>query len=230
MTDSSYSDYTIKWATLPWEVEQAHALRRRVFCEEQGIFAEDDTDTVDEYARVLVALGNNGGWHQEVVGTVRIHQEALDLWYGSRLAVAAPFRRQGQLGRALIKLAVSSAHALGCTCFMATVQKQNEALFQQLNWQTKDYKTLFGHSHAVMEAELAAYPPCYTPNSGYVLRAPQIAKPTKNWFGENEAANDHTSCEFISGAYVPGALIAQQTINQQAMYQGSVSKRFKGAV
>lgn len=166
-----YSDYTIKWATLPWEVEQAHALRRRVFCDEQRLFDHDDRDATDDHACLLVALGSYGGWHQQVVGTVRIHQEGEGVWYGSRLAVDPAFRSQGQLGSTLIRLAVSSAHALGCQCFMATVQKQNEPLFQRLKWATCEYKEIFGQVHAVMEANLAAYPPCHTPNSGFVLRA-----------------------------------------------------------
>ncbi|WP_221796658.1 MSMEG_0567/Sll0786 family nitrogen starvation N-acetyltransferase [Oceanobacter mangrovi] len=181
-----YSDYTIKWATLPWEVEQAYALRRKVFCEEQRLFDADDRDATDDHARILVALGNNGGWHQQVVGTVRIHREgeaAANLWYGSRLAVDPDFRSQGQLGSTLIKLAVSSAHALGCETFMATVQIQNEPLFQRLNWSTHSYRDILGMKHAVMEADLAAYPPCHTPTSGFVLQARKQHQYTGFWPG-----------------------------------------------
>ncbi|MFK4751818.1 MSMEG_0567/Sll0786 family nitrogen starvation N-acetyltransferase [Oceanobacter antarcticus] len=183
MTYPDYSDYTIKWATLPWEVEQAHALRRQVFCEEQQLFEKDDRDATDDHAHLLVALGSYGGWHQQVVGTVRIHHQGDGLWYGSRLAVDPVFRSQGQLGTTLIQLAVSSAHALGCQCFMATVQQQNEALFQRLNWATRHYAVLFGQRHAVMEADLAAYPPCHTPNSGFVLRARRQPRNSECWAG-----------------------------------------------
>lgn len=188
-----YSDYTIKWATLPWEIEQAYALRRKVFCDEQHLFDRDDRDATDGYACILVALGNNGGWHQQVVGTVRIHLEGKDLWYGSRLAVDPDFRSQGQLGATLIKLAVSSAHALGCTCFMATVQKQNEQLFKRLHWTTQEYRNIHGHPHAVMEADLAAYPPCYTPNSGFVIRARKPYHHTQYWAGLLDRLPAHTA-------------------------------------
>jgi hypothetical protein len=33
------ASFTIKWTTLPWEVNEAYKLRRAVFCIEQGIFA-----------------------------------------------------------------------------------------------------------------------------------------------------------------------------------------------
>lgn len=171
-----YSDYTIKWVTLPWEREQAYALRRRVFCEEQQIFTESDLDEIDSQAQLLVALGNISGWHEQVVGTVRIHEPEPGLWYGSRLAVDSRFRRQGQLGATLIKLAVSSAHACGCQQFLATVQPQNENLFRRLHWQTFAEQLIHGRPHKVMEADLSHYPPCHNPASGFVIRGRQRKK------------------------------------------------------
>ncbi|MEM6581330.1 MAG: MSMEG_0567/Sll0786 family nitrogen starvation N-acetyltransferase [Pseudomonadota bacterium] len=180
---SKYCAYTLKWATSDWEVEQARQLRRRVFCDEQQIFKHDDRDAIDDRALTLVAMGSQGGWHQQVVGTVRIHREPNDVWYGSRLAVDTDFRTEGQLGTALIRLAVSSAHAVGCVRFLATVQRQNERLFQRLMWHTQDYRTLFGHPHAVMEADLDAYPPFYHPKGGFVIKA-RKPKPTQDvWAG-----------------------------------------------
>lgn len=175
-TALNYSDYTVKWVTLPWEREQAYELRRRIFCEEQAIFEHDDLDEIDRSAQLLVAIGNIGGWHEQVVGTVRIHEEQPGVWYGSRLAVDSRFRRQGQLGATLIKLAVSSAHACGCQQFLATVQPQNENLFRRLHWQTFDEELIHGRLHKVMEADLAHYPPCHSPDSGFVIRGRQRKK------------------------------------------------------
>lgn len=79
------------------------------FCREQGLFADDDRDEIDDHAHLLVALGCVAGWHDRVVGTVRIHQQSPGVWLGSRLAVDAAYRRQGQLGPTLIRLAVCSA-------------------------------------------------------------------------------------------------------------------------
>lgn len=164
-----YSDYTIKWATLDWEIEEAFALRRQVFCGEQGIFQNDDRDEIDDYAQVLVAIANRGGWHERIVGTVRIHPEENKTWWGSRLAVEREFRTFAGLGSTLIKLAVSSAHGLGCEKFLAQVQKRNEKLFQKLNWQSKYETQVKDHPHVMMEAELSQFPPCFQPKSGFVI-------------------------------------------------------------
>ncbi|GGO85337.1 hypothetical protein GCM10011348_33630 [Marinobacterium nitratireducens] len=166
----AYSEYTIKWASLPWEADEAYALRRRVFCEEQSLFEQDDRDLTDQSAQLLVALGGHGGWHEQVVGTVRIHEEEPGIWYGSRLAVDPAFRTQGYLGATLIKLAVSSAHALGCHCFLARVQEQNETLFRRLHWQRIGEQIVRNRPHVVMQADLDHYPPCHTPYGGFVLR------------------------------------------------------------
>lgn len=172
-----HSDYTIKWATLEWEKSQALALRRKIFCEEQGIFNEDDKDKIDNYAQCLVALANHGGWHDKVVGTVRIHHEGNDVWWGSRLGVDPHFRTQVGLGAALIKLAVSSANALGCTQFLAQVQKKNERLFQRLRWESCFDLEIRRRPHVMMEADLNNFPPIYDPKSGFILKEKRLSLP-----------------------------------------------------
>ena len=164
-----YSDYTVKWAHLPWEQQQALKLRQQVFCHEQQLFELTDEDAVDQTAQSIVALGDYGGWPQQVVGTVRIHQQAAGEWWGGRLAVSRDFRHQRHLGTGLIRLAVGSAHALGCQRFLATVQAGNEALFQHLHWQTLERMTLHGRDHLLMQADLNFYPPIHNPNSGFVM-------------------------------------------------------------
>ncbi|HWT35652.1 MAG TPA: MSMEG_0567/Sll0786 family nitrogen starvation N-acetyltransferase [Paraburkholderia sp.] len=162
------TEYRVKWATLPWESNEAYALRRAVFCAEQGVFVGDDRDEIDCHAKLLVALSCIAGMPEQVVGTVRIHETQPRAWLGSRLAVHAAFRSHGKLGSTLIRLAVSSAHALGCNTFLAHVQSQNVPLFRRLHWQTVAEETLFGRPHHLMEADLAYYPPCFTPESGFV--------------------------------------------------------------
>jgi putative N-acetyltransferase (TIGR04045 family) len=167
------AEFRIKWVTLPWEAEQAHRLRCAVFCGEQGLFGDDDRDEIDDYAQLLVALSCVAGMPEQVVGTVRIHDEGERLWFGSRLAVDARFRSQGQLGATLIRLAVTSAHTLGCRTFLAHVQSQNVPLFRRLHWNTLREETLHGRPHHLMQADLSWYPPCHTPNSGFVTRSRQ---------------------------------------------------------
>ncbi|UIF91001.1 MSMEG_0567/Sll0786 family nitrogen starvation N-acetyltransferase [Cupriavidus sp. UYPR2.512] len=164
--------YRIRWADTRQETEQAHALRRAVFCEEQQLFADDDRDVIDDVAQLLVALKTDPDQlpgQGEVVGTVRIHESESGVWYGSRLAVAAPYRRQGRIGATLIRLAVSSAHAIGCRRFLAHVQSQNVPLFRRLHWTTLQEEVLLGRPHHLMVADLNHYPPCHTPLAGLVI-------------------------------------------------------------
>ena len=41
------SHFRVKFAVAPWERRACAALRRQVFCSEQGIFADDDRDAID---------------------------------------------------------------------------------------------------------------------------------------------------------------------------------------
>lgn len=168
-------EFRVKWAASDWETTGAMALRRAVFCIEQGIFVGDDVDAVDTdtrlNARTLVALSLVGGAPDAVVGTVRIHEAAPGLWWGSRLAVHAAFRHHGRIGATLIRLAVSSAHALGCRIFLAHVQHQNVPMFERLHWRALAPETLHGRLHHRMQADLAQYPPCADPQAGFVTRS-----------------------------------------------------------
>ena len=159
--------FRIKYATERWEIEGAAALRRKVFCEEQKIFDTDDRDATDATAIHLVALSTMAVLADEVVGTVRIHENEPGIWYGSRLAVDSRYRRVGALGAALIKLAVCSAHSMGCTRFYGNIQAQNELLFRRLHWDRVAAIELHGQPHVLMQADLAAYPPLANAPEGF---------------------------------------------------------------
>jgi len=169
------SEFQIKFATDAWEQQGAAALRRAVFCGEQGLFGGDDRDEIDAVAIPIVAVSLLGMAADEVVGTVRIHQPEPGIWWGSRLAVAADYRRVGALGAALIRLAVSSAHARGCRTFLAHVQRQNVPLFRRLNWTTLEEVELHGLVHHRMRADLAAYPPFAQAENGFRALARKAA-------------------------------------------------------
>lgn len=162
------SEFQVKFATSSWERQQAHALRRAVFCQEQQIFKDDDRDAIDEYATPIVALSMLGVAADRLVGTVRIHEEEPGVWWGSRLAVHEDFRKIGALGATLIRLAVSSAHAMGCHTFLANVQIQNGLLFRRLHWDVLAEVEIHGKPHLSMKADLDFYPPCITPEAGFI--------------------------------------------------------------
>ncbi len=165
------TEFRIKQASEAWERREAHALRRAVFCLEQGVFVGDDRDAIDDHAQLLVACTCVAGECDQVVGTVRIHEAEPGIWWGSRLAVHPSFRHMGRLGATLIRLAVGMAHARGATQFWAQVQSQNVPLFEKLHWQWHQETLLCGRPHALMQASLPHYPPCMAPEWGYVTLA-----------------------------------------------------------
>ncbi|MEM8553656.1 MAG: MSMEG_0567/Sll0786 family nitrogen starvation N-acetyltransferase [Pseudomonadota bacterium] len=164
--------YYIRAASKPYEAAGAAALRQRVFVEEQRIFDGHDRDDIDLIATHLVALSTYAHEVDEIVGTVRIHEDRPRVWWGSRLAVHADFRAVGRLGAELIRLAVSTANARGCDRFLAHVQMQNVTLFRRLRWRPVEEVSLHGVPHMKMEADLAHYPPCADPVSGWYHRTP----------------------------------------------------------
>jgi putative N-acetyltransferase (TIGR04045 family) len=162
------TEYRVKLVHEDWERNACARLRRSVFCEEQKIFAGDDSDDIDAVALPIAALSCMLGMADQVVGTVRIHELEPGLWQGSRLAVHSDFRRVASLGSELIRHAVSTAHARGCKRFLAHVQEQNVALFNRLNWRTLEAVTLHGRPHRLMQADLAHYPPRLQEEVGFV--------------------------------------------------------------
>jgi hypothetical protein len=171
-------DFLFKLARSHTELSGYWTLRREIFCAEQGIFQGSDGDQIDETAIPIVCSTLIAGMEDSVVGVVRIDEREPGVWYGSRLGVAQGYRRidrfspgvavrnslpvyrgLGALGAGLIYKAVSTAHALGCREFLATVQHQNARFFQRLHWEPLAELELFGLPHVKMRADLNYYRP-----------------------------------------------------------------------
>jgi putative N-acetyltransferase (TIGR04045 family) len=137
------------------------ALRREIFCAEQGVFDGDDRDDCDATAVPIICLAEADAGDARVVGVVRIWEEetAPGDWWGGRLGVDRDFRTAGGVGRWLVQTAVGTARAWGAYRFRATVQRPNVAFFRRLRWQTRTELDLFGRPHHLMEADLTHYPP-----------------------------------------------------------------------
>jgi putative N-acetyltransferase (TIGR04045 family) len=153
-------DIAAEVASEPWQREAYFRLRQEIFAREQGLFADSDIDARDAQATPIVALARVLGVHSEVVGVVRIYPAGEGLWYGGRLGVAHQYRRVGAVGGALIQTAVSTAHAWGCTRFLATVQPQNVRYFERYHFRQEGEIEVCGRPHALMRAKLASYPQC----------------------------------------------------------------------
>jgi putative N-acetyltransferase (TIGR04045 family) len=157
--DVTARPFSIMLAKANWELAGYQRLRREIFCVEQHLFSISDQDEHDPAAIPIVAAGTDPDGVQTVVGTVRIHESAPGTWYGSRLAVAAPWRGVAGLSAGLIRMAVCTAHGLGCEKFLANVQRQNAPLFRRLHWKTIGTTQVCGLPHHLMQAELDYYPP-----------------------------------------------------------------------
>ncbi|MBC7799321.1 MAG: histone acetyltransferase [Gemmatimonadaceae bacterium] len=172
--------YRICAASEPWMQEGAVALRHQVFVQEQQVFTGDDRDAIDDgVAILLVAIAEDAGDGPYVVGTVRIHEPVPGSWWGSRLAVASDWRRVGNLGSELIRLAVGTARARGAFEFHAHVQRQNVVLFRRLRWHQTGEVDLHGRPHVHMLADLAHYPMIHDPAAGWRIRAPGPVRATR---------------------------------------------------
>lgn len=167
---------TLDFAKEEWEIKDYWKLRTDVFVREQGIFERHDRDTIDLNAIPIIAKCECMGMSDSVVGVVRIDEREPEVWWGSRLAVGANYRSHSRfntrklfgnnpetlftlsVGASLIFKAVSTANYLGCKQFFAHVQAQNVKLFERLHWKKIKEVELFGHLHALMEADLDYYP------------------------------------------------------------------------
>ncbi len=170
-------EFRVKLASEAWERSGHLRLRREIFCDEQGIFAVDDSDAIDDEALPIVALSCIAGAADQVVGVVRIHQPQPRLWWGSRLGVHVDFRRVGSIGAELVRLAVCTATARGCDRFLAHVQAQNVEFFERLRWISRGQLTLHGRPHQLMQAELQHYLPHGRPVLGFLR--PQQRQPRR---------------------------------------------------
>ncbi len=98
----------LRWAAGEADLQGALAVRLRVFCEEQGVPAEEELDGLDEQALHLVAVHPDSG---EVVGTLRLlfGEQAVKV---GRVAVAREWRGRAIAGR-MLDMALAEARRRG---------------------------------------------------------------------------------------------------------------------
>ena len=136
------------------ERERHFAIRRAVFCGEQGMFGgADDRDEHDDADTTLHAVGAE---HDVVGGTVRLYPlPAAGLWRGDRLAVLPAFRH-GSLGGSLVRFAVRTAGEAGGERMVAMIQLPNVRFFLALGWSVDGPAATFhGREHQPMAIALS---------------------------------------------------------------------------
>lgn len=147
--DSVTHNVSLAVALTPEDRCFCHAIRHEVFCNEQGIFAGDDSDRRDANAVHILAKVNG-----KAAGTVRCFCRRNGVWVGGRLAVLRDYR--GHLGALLVRKAVEiMEHRPDVRRFFAIVQVQNVRFFKLLRWKTLGRPFLCnGVEHQVMEKPL----------------------------------------------------------------------------
>jgi predicted GNAT family N-acyltransferase len=131
------------------EVDQALALRERVFCVEQGVALEADQDGLDDLAIQVVAVDAG-----RVIGTCRVLVES-GIGRLGRMAVEAG-SRGGGLGAAILAAAEQSARDAGARQMRLHAQRYVEDLYAAAGY--APYGEPFveeGIPHVAMEKRLA---------------------------------------------------------------------------
>lgn len=126
------------------------ALRRRVFCDEQGVSEEAEFDGLDEESRHLVVVDEQGG----VIGTCRLREAEPGTLKLERMAVDAEWRRTGA-GRSLCLAAARLAGELGAERIVLHAQRRAEAFYASCGYEAEG-ETFFeeGIPHVKMALEI----------------------------------------------------------------------------
>jgi predicted GNAT family N-acyltransferase len=115
-------------ATLP----QAHAVRRAVFIDEQGVPEDVEMDGKDDEATHFVVYDADAG---EPVGTARVRSLDAETAKVERVAVRPQHRGNG-LGERLMDLAEDAAREQGHTRVRLHAQTAVESFYESLGYET----------------------------------------------------------------------------------------------
>ncbi len=108
------------------ELERAFALRREVFCDEQGVSPEVEFDELDGGATHLVGVRDEQD--DGLIATCRLLLDELPTCKLGRMAVASSARRSGA-GRRLMDTAETEARARGASEILLRSQRQAEPFY-----------------------------------------------------------------------------------------------------
>lgn len=122
----------LRWAAGEEDLKGAIAVRRVVFCDEQGVPPEDEVDGRDGQALHVVALAPGD---ERVVGTLRLLFDG-DVVKVGRVAVESSWRRRGIALRMLI-VALDRARELGSTSARLAAQVGAVQLYEKAGFEVQ---------------------------------------------------------------------------------------------
>jgi len=105
------------------EIEAAMDLRIRVFCGEQGVSEEEETDDLDDESTQIVGLDETG-----VVATCRLRDVGQGTWKLERMAVERRLRKLG-VGSRLLAGAEDEARASDAEEMILHAQRRAESFY-----------------------------------------------------------------------------------------------------
>lgn len=113
----------------PAELEQAFAIRRAVFMEEQGVAEALEFDGLDDHARHLLAFQDG-----EAVGTLRVRW--LDAGHTAKIERVAvlPGARGLKIGQALLQAALALAASAGAHAASLHAQTAVQGFYGKLGF------------------------------------------------------------------------------------------------
>jgi predicted GNAT family N-acyltransferase len=119
----------LRWAEGEADVQGAFAVRRRVFCAEQGVPVEIEIDDHDEEALHLVALAPDG----EIIGTLRLVFAGEAVKVG-RVAVERSWRHRAIASR-MLAMALAEAADRGARRARLAAQVEAVELYRRAGFE-----------------------------------------------------------------------------------------------
>jgi predicted GNAT family N-acyltransferase len=114
---------TVRQVRTDAEVEAALDLRVKVFCGEQGVSEEEETDDLDQVAVHIVGLDESG-----VIATCRLREIGEGQWKLERMVVEKRLREAG-VGSRLLAGAEEEARSRGAAEMVLNAQTRAEAFY-----------------------------------------------------------------------------------------------------
>lgn len=150
MQSNASQSLRIKPVESAQEMEAAHALRRQVFVEEQGVPADMEVDDMDATAFHVIATQDG-----VVVATGRLLTDTPDQGLIGRMAVAESLRRQG-IGGSILALLEDEARSRGMTQITLHSQSHVKEFYAVWGYQEEGYPFMeAGIQHVLMRKSLA---------------------------------------------------------------------------